>query len=126
MEKSPTVSGEIAVGTLIGIGLSLYKTFESNSWVSRGSEYFVVEGRVKSSECFDGESGVWLPDAAIASSSSIFCWTICSNLSINMSFVSLAWSIWRSSKDSRGIRDRSIAFNALYKVASVSGYGALK
>lgn len=35
-EKSPTVSGVRDVGTLIGTGIWLYITFDSNSWVSRG------------------------------------------------------------------------------------------
>src|SRR3569833_2640612 len=38
-EKSPTVSGMTATGTLMGMGMHLYMTLLSNSCVSLGTEY---------------------------------------------------------------------------------------
>lgn len=73
---------------------------------------------------FGGESGE--VGSSNAASDAILCCIICSNFSINMSFVSLACKMYRSSVESRGSSDRSIALTASYNMARVSGYGDLK
>ena len=121
-EKSPTVSKEAAVGILIGMGMPLYTTRVSYSCVSRGRAY--RGGRTGSFPFFGGDSGeIGLSNAA---SDAIRCCIIWSNLSINISLVSLDCKMYRSSVDSRGSRERSIAFTASYSMARVSGYGDLK
>lgn len=80
-EKSPTVSGLMAVGTLIGIGIPLYVTRDSNSWVSRGGRYL---GGTLRGERFD-EVG----EVSFSASSAIRIWIIASNFSMNMSLASL-------------------------------------
>ena len=71
-----------------------------------------------------GESGdIGLSNAA---SDAILCCIIWSNFSRNISFVSLACKMNRSSVESRGSSDRSIELTASYNIARVSGYGDLK
>lgn len=121
MEKSPTVSGEIAVGILIGIGIWWYITFVSNSCVSRGIVYF---GPCCIAVIFVGDSG---DDKEFdRDSSARRCCIILSNFSTYRSLRSLACKIWRSRVDSWGIKDKSMELTASYKAASVSGKGDLK
>ena len=89
-EKSPTVSGEMPVGTLMGIGIWLYTTLDSNSCVSRGMAYF-GPCCVRFGVGLVGDSG---DDMELdRDSSAIRCCIICSNFSTNKSLVSLDWRI---------------------------------
>ena len=109
-EKSPTVSGDIAIGTLMGMGIELYTTRDSYSWVSRGTAYRVI-CRVRSVLDFEGDSRSTL--VFDKGSSAILCCIIRSNCSTKRSLISLACRICRSSIESFGIRDRSIELAAL-------------
>lgn len=129
-EKSPTVSGEMPVGTLIGMGIWLYTTLDSNSCVSRGVVYFGACGVELGAECgigrvgLVGESGEEIE--LDRDSSAMRCCIIRSNFSTKRSLVSLACKMWRSRVESRGIKDKSMELTASNNDANVSGKGDLK
>ena len=75
----------------------------------------------------EGESGDWTELTFVGPGSEAMRWAIIfSNFSMKRSFVSLACRMYDSRVVSLGIGDRSIELTALYKEASVVGYGALK